>query len=669
MSKKNIPILVQDDPWLEPYADEITDRIRRFNERVESIEKTAGSLELFAGAYTYMGINYDEKKKGWWYREWAPAARSLSLVGDFNNWDRNANPMYRNDSGIWETFIDGKILKHGDKVKVHVVTDNNERDRIPAYIRRTLQDSVNHDFSGQVWHAEEEFKWTDDAFKLGPINEAPIIYEVHIGMAQEREGVGSYTEFKDFVLPRINDLGYNAIQLMAIQEHPYYGSFGYHVSSFFAPSSRFGTPEEFKILVNEAHKLGIAVIIDIVHSHAVKNIAEGLNEFDGSDDQYFHPGGRGIHNAWDSKLFNYGRWEVQQFLLSNLAYWLTEFHIDGFRFDGVTSMLYFHHGDFTSFDHYDKYFREGVEWDALLYLQLANALTHRIKENAITIAEDMSGMPGLCRKQEEGGIGFDFRLGMGIPDFWIKYLKEKSDEDWNIHELWHTMINRRWKERTIAYAESHDQAIVGDKTVAFWLMDKEMYWHMQVSDENYIIDRGIALHKMIRFFTIALGGEGYLNFIGNEFGHPEWIDFPREGNNWSYKYCRRQWSLVDNDKLKYKFLNQFDKDMIRLIKDHRLLQSLPARQLNMDDANKTIIFERNNLIFLFNFHPSLSIPDYCFHAPLLGDYKVILNTDESEYGGFNRVDSRMRYPVQIIDGYPKLSIYLPNRTALVLERV
>jgi len=668
MSKKNIPILVKDDPWLEPYTKEIADRISRFNNLIQSIEKEAGSIKTFSEAYNYMGINYDKKKKGWWYREWAPAARSLSLIGDFNHWDRDVNPLHKNDQGIWEVFIDGDTLKHGDKVKVHVVTDNSERDRIPAYIRRTVQDSDSHDFSGQVWGPDVEFKWTDKGFKLGPINEAPIIYEVHIGMAQEKEGVGTYLEFVDEVLPRIKDLGYNAIQFMAIQEHPYYGSFGYHVSSFFAPTSRFGTPEDFKYLVNESHKMGIAVIIDIVHSHAVKNIAEGLNEFDGSDDQYFHPADRGIHSAWDSKLFNYGKWEVQQFLLSNLSYWLNEFHVDGFRFDGVTSMMYFHHGDFTSFDHYDKYFVDGVEWDALLYLQLANEFTHQVKKDAITIAEDMSGMPGLCRKQMEGGIGFDFRLGMGIPDFWIKYLKEMSDEDWNIHELWQTMVNRRWKERTIAYAESHDQAIVGDKTVAFWLMDKEMYFHMQVNDENYMIDRGIALHKMIRFFTIALGGEGYLNFIGNEFGHPEWIDFPREGNNWSYKYCRRQWSLVDNESLKYKFLNQFDKDMINLTKEHRILESLPARQLNMDDINKAIIFERNNLIFLFNFHPSHSIPDYHIHVPMEGNYKVILNTDEKKYGGFERIDMNMVYPVEKDDGFQKLRIYLPNRTALVMER-
>ncbi|MCK5367920.1 MAG: alpha amylase C-terminal domain-containing protein, partial [Cyclobacteriaceae bacterium] len=500
----------------------------------------------------------------------------------------------------------------------------------------------------------------------GPINEAPLIYEVHIGMAQEKEDIGSYQEFTSEILPRIKDLGYNTLQLMAIQEHPYYGSFGYHVSNFFAPSSRFGTPEDFKNLVDSAHQMGIAVIIDIVHSHAVKNIGEGINEFDGSGNQYFHPGGRGYHSTWDSKLFNYGKREVQQFLLSNISYWINEFHVDGFRFDGITSMMYFHHGDFTSFDHYDKYFVDGIDWDALTYLQLANHLTHSLKKNSITIAEDMSGMPGLCRTQLDGGIGFDFRLGMGIPDFWIKYLKEKRDDDWDITELWQMMMNRRWKERTIAYAESHDQGLVGDKTVAFRLMDKEMYFHMQVSDENIIIDRGIALHKMIRFFTVSLGGEGYLNFIGNEFGHPEWIDFPREGNDWSYRYARRQWSLVDNEDLKYKYLNNFDKNMISMLRENILLSSSPAQQINMDEDNKVIIFERNNLIFAFNFHNERSISDYRFNSIGKGIYKIILSTDDAEVGGFSRVDKSVEYHTL---GHDQLCIYLPSRTALILKKV
>jgi len=662
---KRIPQLVADDPWLNPYVDEINDRIYRFNQLLTTIKNQHKSLRQFAEGYKHFGLHYSKKEKGWFYREWAPEAYNVSLIGEFNNWDRTATPLVKSDDGVWEVFVDGDLLKDQTLVKVHVVCANGAHDRIPAWIYRIVQDNTTHEFRGQLWSFEKKYDWTDAGFDLKEIKSNPVIYEAHVGMAQEHEGVGTFNEFTETVLPRIKNLGYNTIQLMAIQEHPYYGSFGYHVSNFFAVSSRFGTPDDFKALVNKAHDMGIAVIIDLVHSHAVKNFAEGLNDFDGSGNQYFHKGGRGYHEQWDSKLFDYGRIEVLQFLLSNVRFWLEEYHIDGYRFDGITSMLYHHHGNFMNFDHYDKYFLTGVDWDALKYLQLANELVHDIKPDAITIAEDMSGMPGLCRSIKDGGVGFDFRLGMGIPDFWIKYLKEKKDEDWNIHELWGVMTNRRFREGTVAYTESHDQAIVGDKTLAFWLMDKEMYFHMQENDDNLIIDRGIALHKMLRLFTATLGGEAYLNFIGNEFGHPEWIDFPREGNNWSYKYARRQWSLVDNGFLKYKFLNQFDQAMVKLLKEDRFLASMPAKQINMDDSNKVIVFERNNLLFLFNFHNTHSVSDYRFQSLGKGSYTIVLSTDTPEFGGHNRIDTKMTY--QTFNG-DKLSIYLPCRTAVVLKK-
>lgn len=660
--------IVLDDPWLEPYEQDIIDRHERFKNALNEIETSAGSLEKFASAYQYYGINYDDKKKGWWYREWAPAAHQLFLTGDFNHWDRSSHPMRKNDRGVWEIFLPHKEYKdklvHESRIKVHVVSDRGAMDRIPAYITRVIQDPRTYDFSGQIWEPARPFQWTDSKFNFDASKDL-VIYECHIGMAQEKEGVGTYNEFTEEILPRVKKLGYNAVQLMAIQEHPYYGSFGYHVSNFFAPSSRFGTPDELKNLIDTAHSMGIAVIMDIVHSHAVKNLSEGLNEFDGSDHQYFHPGGRGYHDGWDSKLFDYGKWEVKEFLLSNCKYWMEEFHFDGFRFDGVTSMLYFHHG-FTSFDHYDKYFKYDVDWDTVTYLQLANELTHALNKNFISIAEDVSGMPGLCRTTKDGGIGFDYRLGIGIPDYWIKILKEKTDEDWNIYEIWDVLTNRRWKENTIAYAESHDQALVGDKTLAFWLMDKEMYYHMMVDDQNYIVDRGIALHKMLRLITIALGGEAYLNFMGNEFGHPEWIDFPRQGNNWSYQYARRQWTLVDSPKLKYQYLSAFEKAMIETIRNNDILRSGYANQVNMDMLNKVIIFERGELIFVFSFNPSQSIFDYKFHVPAKGRYKIVLNSDKSEFGGFDRIDDTITYST---DDDQQLSIYMTNRTALVFKKV
>lgn len=671
MTKPNSRIaLVKDDPWLEPYEKDIEDRLARCMDTISEISIEYGSLKKFAKGHEFYGIHYDKKAKGWWYREWAPAAEALYLTGDFNEWNRESHPLEKNENGIWEIFLEGKkALQHEQKIKVRVVGNGLDRDRIPAYIRRAVQNPETHDYAGQIWKPEKKFNWTDKSFSLKKAG-APIIYECHTGMAQEKEGLGTYREFADNILPRIKYLGYNTIQMMAVQEHPYYGSFGYHVSNFFAPSSRFGTPEDLKYLVNTAHEMGIAVIMDIVHSHAVKNISEGLNGFDGSGDQYFHAGGRGEHPGWDSKIFNYGKREVQRFLLSNVYYWLKEFHFDGFRFDGVTSMLYFHHGEGVAFDSYEKYFKDGTEWDAITYLQMANELIHAVRPDALSIAEDMSGMPGTCREVKDGGLGFDYRLGMGIPDYWIKLLKHKQDEDWNIHEMWHTLINRRWKEKTIAYSESHDQALVGDKTLAFWMMDKEMYWHMMEDDENPVIDRGISLHKMLRFFSAVLGGEGYLNFMGNEFGHPEWIDFPREGNGWSYKYARRQWSLVDDKKLKYKYLNEFDRAMIEVMKDSHVLHSLPAAQLNMDTINQTIIFERANLIFAFNFHVRNSVPDYKFIVPNPGSYEVILNSDEKQFGGHDRIDTNIIHTTVEDDyGNSHLSVYLTNRTVLVLRKI
>lgn len=660
--------IIREDPWLESYSNDVNERFEHYKKALKEIEEAEGSLLNFAKGHYYYGINFDQEKNGWIYREWAPNAYSLYLIGDFNEWNRSSHKLERNDKGVWEIFLPYDQYKdtfiHGSRVKVNVHASNGSNDRIPAYIRRAIQDQVTWDFSGQLWFPEKSFEWTDDSFTPGKDIEQPLIYECHIGMAQEREGIGTYREFADEILPRIKEGGYNAIQMMAIQEHPYYGSFGYHVSNFFCPTSRFGTPEDLKYLVNKAHQMNLTVIMDIVHSHSVKNFAEGLNEFDGTDYQYFHSGNRGYHSGWDSKLFDYGKWEVKKFLLSNIRYWMEEFHFDGYRFDGVTSMLYLHHG-YTSFDNYDKYFREGVDGDAVTYLQLANEVVHQLKNNSLSIAEDVSGMPGLCRKPEEGGCGFDFRLGMGIPDYWIKILKEKADEDWDIYEIWDVLSNRRYKEKTIAYAESHDQALVGDKTIAFRLMDKEMYFNMHVDDQNVIVDRGIALHKMIRLITISLGGEGYLNFIGNEFGHPDWIDFPREGNNWSYQYARRQWSLADNKQLKYQYMANWDKAMINTIRENNILTSAKARQIQMDADNKVIIFEKSNLIFIFNFSPGNSIFGYKCWVPEKGIYRIILNSDEKEFGGFDRVDRFIDYPT---DENQHISFYLPNRTALVMKK-
>lgn len=668
-SKNNQPLkIIEFDPWIAPYERDLRLRMNRYERVKKALLGTNEDLNAFANGYLYYGFHKVEN--GWHYREWAPEAESLHLIGDFNGWNALSHPLTRKSDGSWELFIPAKDnLSHLSRVKVRVRAHGEVRDRIPLYIRKVEQDVTTHDFNGQIWMPEEPFLWTDANYKVSP--ESPVlIYEAHVGMAQEKEAIGSYREFADVTLPRIKASGYNTVQLMGVMEHPYYASFGYHVSNFFAVSSWFGTPDDLKYLINKAHDMGLSVLMDIVHSHAVKNISEGINAFDGTVHQFFHRGAKGNHAAWDSKLFNYDKHEVLHFLLSNVKFWLDEYHFDGFRFDGVTSMCYHNHGLGVSFDDYTKYFSLNTDLEAITYLQFATELTKQVRPDAICIAEDMSGMPGMCLPIEQGGIGFDYRLAMGMPDFWIKML-EMPDEQWNMHQLWHELTTHRPQEKRVGYVESHDQALVGDKTLMFRLADKAMYTDMAKNVQNPIVCRAVALHKMIRFITLTLGCDGYLNFMGNEFGHPEWIDFPREGNQWSFKHCRRQWHLAENPFLKYEYLHTFDREMIAFSQSHNLLKSTP-QALWVDQQKKIIAFKKNDLIFLFNFNPTESYTGYQLPTHEHAKYQVVFDSDAAVFGGQERIAHDVVYASAGLPGHTKTTgilIYSPSRTFLVLQRL
>ncbi|ELX66461.1 alpha amylase C-terminal domain-containing protein [Prevotella nigrescens] len=664
--------IVKNDSYLVPFNEAICGRHNHAVERIKELTfEGKQTLSDFANGYNYYGLHKTNGK--WIFREWVPNATNLYLIGDFNNWERSREYQCKRiegTAGDWELILDEDKIHHGDLFKMYVFWNGGEGERIPAWAQRVVQDEGTKIFSAQVWFPEEEYQWKHKTFKP---NRAPLlIYECHIGMGQDAEKVGTYIEFRKNVLPRIVDEGYNAIQIMAIQEHPYYGSFGYHVSSFFAPSSRFGTPEELKELIDEAHSNGLAVIMDIVHSHAVKNEIEGLGNLAGDPNQYFYPDERHEHPAWDSLCFDYGKNEVLHFLLSNCKFWLEEYHFDGFRFDGVTSMLYYSHGLGEAFCNYADYFNGHQDDNAICYLTLANCLIHEVNSHAITIAEEVSGMPGLAAKFKDGGYGFDYRMAMNIPDYWIKTIKELPDEEWKPSSIFWEVKNRRSDERTISYCESHDQALVGDKTIIFRLIDADMYWHFKKGDENDRVRRGIALHKMIRLVTAGTINGGYLNFMGNEFGHPEWIDFPREGNGWSYKYARRQWNLVDNKELCYHYLGDFDKKMLEVIKSEPHFNDTPLKEIWHNDTDQILAFSRNQLIFVFNFSPTRSFSDYGFLVPN-GTYNVVLNTDSWEYGGFGFVDENVKHitladPLYEKDGKGWLKLYIPARSALVLRK-
>jgi 1,4-alpha-glucan branching enzyme len=664
--------LIEDDPWLKPYGHAIEGRhdfaVRR--ER-EITQNGALSLSDFASGYLYFGLH--RLPDGWSLREWAPNATAIYMTGTFNNWEKQeAYRLRRTDGGNWEIHLPDDAIRHEDLYKLLIEWDGGCGERIPAWCRRVVQDERTKIFSAQVWHPDHPYRFVNTSFT--PCTSPLLIYECHIGMASQEEKTGTYEEFRTNILPRIERDGYNAIQIMAIQEHPYYGSFGYHVSSFFAASSRFGTPDELKRLIDDAHGRGIAVIMDIVHSHAVKNEAEGLGRFDGTGYQYFHASGaRREHPAWDSLCFDYRKNEVLHFLLSNCKFWLEEYRFDGFRFDGVTSMLYYSHGLGEDFTNYGDYYNGHQDGDAIAYLMLANKLIHEVAASAVTIAEEVSGMPGLASKFEDGGFGFDYRMAMNVPDFWIKMLTNERDEDWRPSAIWWETTNRRRDERTVSYAESHDQALVGDKTIAFRLMDAEMYWHMRADDRNDRVERGMALHKMIRLVTASTMNGGYLTFMGNEFGHPEWIDFPREGNGWSYKYARRQWNLVDDPTLKYRALGDFDREMLRLICSVRDFQATDIRKVWDSDSDQILAYMRQDLVFVFNFNPVQSFTGYGLLVPE-GKYRIALNTDDRRFGGNGLNDDSVEHFTQHdklyeSEGKGWLKLYLPARSAIVLERV
>ena len=663
--------IIENDPWLTPYTGAIEGRHDHALWRESQLTGGKMSLKDFASGYLYYGLQRTES--GWVFREWAPNATEIFLIGDFSGWEEQERFRLKriNDAGDWELFIPAGMIGHGQHYKMRVKWNGGEGDRIPAWCRRVVQDDNTKIFCAQVWDPEKEYVFRHKDFK--PKQNPLLIYECHVGMAQEREGVGTYIEFKDNVLPRVKAAGYNCIQVMAIQEHPYYGSFGYHVSSFFAPSSRFGTPEELKELIDTAHGMGMSVIMDLVHSHSVKNEYEGLGNLAGDPNQYFLPGDRHEHSAWGSLCFDYGKDQVIHYLLSNCKYWLDEFHFDGFRFDGVTSMLYYSHGLGEAFCNYDDYFNGHQDDDAICYLMLANRVIHQFNPYAITIAEEVSGMPGLAAPFNDGGFGFDYRLAMNIPDYWIKTIKEKKDEDWSMAGIFWEVTNRRKDEKTISYVESHDQALVGDKTVIFRLIDADMYWHFTKDGGNDVTSRGIALHKMIRLITASTINGGYLNFMGNEFGHPEWIDFPREGNGWSHKYARRQWSLIDNKQLAYSWLGDFDRALMKLIGSVKDYQKKDVVEYWHNDGDQVLAFGRGDLVFVFNFNPTRSFSDYGFLVPR-GSYKTVLDSDSIEFGGYGRIDDKLEHFTLMDPLYKKvrkewLKLYLPARSAIVLKKV
>ncbi len=654
--------IVKNDPFLKPYEKIISRRMINVLQKEKSLTQNK-DLASFANAHLFYGLHLSEKHQI--YRDWLPNAQEVFLIGDFSDWKPiDKFKLQKKENGLFEIYLNSNTLKHKDLYRLHVSWENGKGDRIPAYAKRVVQDDKTKIFNAQVWQPNIPYK---QKYKSPEKKKNIFIYEAHIGMSSIEPKVNSFNDFRKEILPQIIKAGYDTIQLMAIQEHPYYGSFGYHVSGFFAVSSRFGTPEDLKKLIDEAHKHNISVIMDLVHSHAVKNEIEGISNYDGTEYQFFHKGERGYHKAWDSRCFDYSKNEVLHFLLSNCKFWLEEYNFDGFRLDGITSMIYLNHGLETDFISYEQYFDNNLDEDAINYLILANTLIHTINPDAITIAEDMSGMPGIALPANEGGLGFDFRLAMGIPDYWIKIIKEQKDEEWSVGEIFYRLTDKREDEPAINYSESHDQALVGDKAIIFRLADKDIYNHMEINNLSLKSERAIALHKMILLMTAGTAKGGYLNFMGNEFGHPEWIDFPREGNNWSYDFAKRQWNLAEDKNLAYYYLNLFNRKTIAFLKSNNILKK-EIELIVSNEKDQVLIFKRGEHIFVFNFNPIHSFTNYGFVVSK-GKYRIILNSDNEKFIGHSRIMDTFTYETANINKKNYLRAYIPSRTSFVLEKI
>ena len=652
-------LLMERDPSLNPWAGDIRMHLDRYNERRWRLAGD-GSLSEFANGYHYFGFHRTDE--GWAFREWLPGADAVWLTGDFNNWQRYACPLIPIGNGVWEVRLRGQdALKHGQMVKLIVGRQGASFERVPAYIHRCVKDHIGGALCGEIWMPGQPFQWTDGDFFRFKRPRSPMIYEAHVGMAQEHGRVGSFREFADETLGWVQYAGYNTVLLMAVQEDPDYASMGRRVANFFAPSHRFGTPEDLKYLVNKAHELDISVLMEVCCCWASPNVGEGLSQQDGTDWQYFLTGPRGWHPKHGTRLFDYGRDDVLHFLLSNLKYWMEEYHFDGFRFDGVTSMLYENHG-MSAFDRPDAYFSMNTNVDARIFLMLANELIHGFNDKAMTIAEEDSGFPGMCLPLEYGGVGFDYRQDEGVQALWAALIRDQRQQDWDMSRLWATLTAGRPGEMRLCSPEPRERSLMAR------MAGEALETGMGKEDKDPEVDRAADMQKAIRLLTCALSGNGFLTFMGNEFGHPDRVDFPRAENRFSGLNARRRWSLVNDWSLKYEWLANFDRAMTFLFNRFAIHCAGDPERLLIDDEKKLIAFSRGGMLFVFNLHPTQDARRVFINAGS-GAYRAALTTDEWPFGGRERVSKEAAFRTSDAPGGTGFFIDLPCRFGAVFERL
>ncbi|MCL7041319.1 hypothetical protein MKW94_030953 [Papaver nudicaule] len=556
-------------------------------------------------------------------------------------------------------------IPHGSRYRVYFNTPSGPVERVPAWATYVLPEVEGKQSVAVHWEPppEDAYRWKKERPK---VPKSLRIYECHVGISGSEPKVSSFSEFTEKVLPHVKESGYNAIQLIGVIEHKDYFTVGYRVTNLFAVSSRFGTPDDFKRLVDEAHGLGMLVFLDIVHSYSAADEMVGLSLFDGSNDCYFHTGKRGHHKYWGTRMFKYGDLDVLHYLLSNLKWWVEEYQIDGFHFHSLSSMIYTHNGFAVFTGDMEEYYNQYVDKDALIYLILANEMLHELNPNIITIAEDATHYPGLCEQTSEGGLGFDFYANVSVSEMWLSLLESVPDHEWNMNKVVKTLLgNGKNTNKMLTYAENHNQSISGGRSFGEILFGeiKEPF----AGSENMLL-RGSSLYKMIKLITFTISGRAYLNFMGNEFGHPMRVEFPMPGNDFSFSLANRQWDLVE-DKGVHQDIFSFDKDMMKL--DERIFSKSLPKIHHVNDTTMVISYIRGPFLFVFNFHPENSYERYSVGADEAGEYQLILDTDAVKYGGQGHLKDDVylqRTMSNRIDGLRNcLEIMLPRRTAQVYK--
>lgn len=666
-----------EDNDLRSYHPFLIERGRRFEAEYRRIVDQYTSVYNYANLANELGLHCvpgEDGQNKWIWREYMPGADTVWLTTEKYHFQRHARQRFtKKADGIFELILPYDALAHGMYVELRVepaaYTVLNP-DGIPTALKRVPAFStwveqnkeIPTQWCARIFHPEKPYCFRE---KNPEIPSFLRIYEAHVGMAQPDtkhigESAGTYLDFANNILPRIKKGGYTCVQLMGILEHPLYRSFGYQVSNYFAPCSRFGTPDDCKQMIDAAHALGLSVILDIPHAHACANTEQGLYQYDGTP--YFF---MDKINQWGTPSFDFSNEMTRRFLLSNLRYWLEEYHVDGFRFDAVGNMLYKDFGVDDNFSHtgrcfYGKDGKPRTNNEGELYIALANHLIHEINPKGISIAEEFSGMPGLTCLPKDGGLGFDARFAMGIPDYWEKFIKKPQD----LGSMWYEMNNHRPYDHTISYVECHDQCINGHDAMIWRLLGDDMYNAMLMETETWKVSRGLAFYRLMRLITLATADKGYLNFMGNEFGHPEWLD--------AEEHAHRQWRLAEDTSLKYACLNAWDQAQMQLVSDNIESFKTPAMFRYIHEDKRLLAFERGALLFVFNFNETQAFSDLCF-AVTPGKYLEILSSDERRFAGHDNL--RITEPPLEHFTQPcfdpnlgDITLYIPPMIVLVLKR-